>query len=70
MANKNTLYALVFTIFGSFLSALSLILMKWAHKMQELLPGNSVIKNPYWIVGFASLILGSILNVVALGYGN
>ena len=70
MVNTNTIYSVILTIFGSFFSALSLILMKWAHNKQEENPGRSVVKDVNWIIGFLSLILGSVLNVVALSYGN
>ena len=70
MVNVDTLYSIVLTIFGSFFSALSLILMKWAHNKSEQNPGRSVVKDPNWIMGFFSLILGSVLNVVALSFGN
>ena len=74
MSGKNkvgdTIIAVVLTFFGSFLSSLSLVLMKYAHNRVQASGKKSAVADPYWIAGLMSLIGGSALNVVALGYGN
>lgn len=69
-AASDTLIAVVLTFFGSFLSSLSLVLMKYAHNRVQESGKKSAVLDPFWISGFVSLIAGSALNVVALGYGN
>lgn len=63
--------AICFTSLGGFLSALGLVLMKLAHmRRQGKENQTSLLCSPIWIAGFTSLIVGSVLNIVALGYGN
>ena len=75
MSNKiKSIEAIAYAISGCFFSALALILMKLAHNKNINLKREGINKpivcNPYWIMGFLSLILGSVLNVFAIGYGN
>jgi drug/metabolite transporter (DMT)-like permease len=68
------MWAVFYTILGSVFSSLALILMKKSHNRAELDYSNNIKRNSYcnplWLFGFAILILGSILNIIALGYGN
>ena len=64
-SNSQTIYAIIFGLIGTFLSALSLILMKYAHNLSE-----KPFLTKYWILGFICLLLGSASNIQALNYGN
>jgi len=73
MDGANTLICVCFTLFGCFFNALSLIMMKVAlEKAQR--EGRDKIPNPYllkeWIIGLGALIIGTLANVFAIGYGN
>jgi len=67
MVNTDTkvFIAMGFTTLGCFLSALSLILMKLSIERN-----NKGICNKLWMTGFSSLILGTVANILALGFGN
>jgi drug/metabolite transporter (DMT)-like permease len=68
------MWAMLFTVLGSFFCSGGLILMKKSHNRAELAERNNIKRNAYcdvfWLGGFASIVLGSLFNVVALGYGN
>ena len=60
--------SIILTVFGCFLSSLSLVLMKVAHNKNK--REISIFKLLEWWAGMLTLIVGSVINVVALGYGN
>jgi len=68
------MWAMLFTVLGSFFCSGGLILMKKSHNRAELAERNDIKRNAYcdyfWLGGFTSIVLGSLCNVVALGYGN
>ena len=73
----DTAKSIGFTLFGSFFSSLSLILMKWAHNRVQkqnmklaAADHKSAFTDITWVGGFLALIAGSMFNIVALGYGN
>ena len=66
---KDQLIAIAFAVLGCLFSALALVLMKHAHNQST--PGSKIIfVNSFWNLGFFILIVGSIFNIVAIGYGN
>jgi len=66
--SSDTLISIVLTLIGCFLSSLSLVMMKVAHNNNK--QEESVFKLKEWWIGLVNLIAGSVINVVALGYGN
>ena len=68
--NKNLILAVLFTFIGGLLSTLGLISMKYSHNKTQLDKNLNAYCNLIWPFGFLSLIVGSVSNVVALGYGN
>ena len=69
----NTSLAIVLSLLGCVFSSLSLILMKYAHnRLQKGQESTTIqaIKDPYWVFGFFSIILGSVFNVISLRFGS
>ena len=68
------MWAMLYTVFGSFLCSGGLILMKKSHNRAEIAESNNIKRNAFcdvfWLGGFAAIVAGSLCNVVALGYGN
>ena len=67
--NKSAVIAILLSLFGSFFSSGSLILMKYAHNRVAKLSG-SAFKDPVWSIGFISLLVGTFFNIYALSFGN
>ena len=61
--------ALILTLFGTFSMALSYTLWKKAH-IRVMNTNKSAYADPFWLMGFLSLCVGSIFNLLALGYGS
>ena len=55
-------------MFGTVLCSIAFIWQKKAHNLAK--PGENPCTNPWWLLGFTSLLCGSALHVVALGFGN
>ena len=66
--------SVILTLVGCLLSTVGLIWMKLAHDKVQIAKNKGQKVNTYcnmaWIGGFISLIIGSVLNVLALGFGN
>ena len=66
-----TLWAVGLTAIGGILVALGLVLMKLAHVRREKHGGKlPLICTPIWIYGFINLFIGTVLHIIALGFGN
>jgi drug/metabolite transporter (DMT)-like permease len=68
------MWAMLYTVLGSFFCSGGLILMKKSHNRAELAESNNIKRNAccdlLWFGGFMTIIAGSLCNVIALGYGN
>ena len=68
------MWAMLYTVLGSFFCSGGLILMKKSHNRAELAESNNIKRNAYcdvfWLGGFMAIVAGSLCNIVALGYGN
>jgi len=73
-----TLWSIAYTILGIFFNSLSFTLMKMGHNKVQTDAQASLTKdkvkpfylNKLWLLGIVSIIVGSALCVVGLGYGN
>ena len=66
--SSNFIISVLLSLLGSFFTAISFVLMKVAHNITKI--NESVYKNPYWVLGFATIIIGQVFNVLALKYGS
>ena len=69
LGSEGIMIAIVLSVFGSFFSSGSLILMKFAHN-RVADKSSSAFKEPIWYFGFISLLVGTFFNIYALSFGN
>lgn len=60
--------AITLSMFGTVCCSLAFVLQKKAHNLVK--PGENPCTNVWWLIGMTSLIIGSTLHAVALGFGN
>jgi uncharacterized membrane protein len=60
--------AVTLSMFGTLLCSISFVWMKRAHNQSK--AGSNPCTNKWWLLGFSSLVAGSALHVIALGFGN
>ena len=70
MVKDDTMKALLFVGCGTFIVACSYIIMKNAHTRLINNKRKSLYTDIYWIIGVFSWFCGSMMNLVALDYGN
>lgn len=72
MSTSSTiLFPVIVSLMASICVSSSFVIMKYAHnRVQAADQKKIVFLNPFWLLGFFTLLLGSFFNTVALGLGD
>lgn len=65
------LFPVICSLLASICTSSSFVIMKYAHNLvQSQGLKKWVYLNPYWLLGFFNLLIGSLFNIIALGLGD